>query len=69
MPATGDLFKNLGNLMNKKVKTNEEVKKDSIVMDSIFNKNGCYDLFQEAHVDGVFMYEPMLHRKRVQLKI
>lgn len=34
----------------------------------VYNKNNCYDLFNDIKVDGTYMYEPLLQKKRVNLK-
>lgn len=42
---------------------------DKLRMDTIFNHSRCMDLFYNCIVDGNRLYEPMHHRKRIQLKI
>lgn len=39
------LFANIGSIVNKKMKSTEEIQKDVLVMDSIFSKTACYDIF------------------------
>jgi hypothetical protein len=39
------LFCNIGSLVKKKEKSTEAMEKDKLIMDSIFNKTACYDMF------------------------
>ena len=37
---------------------------------AVFDKNNTYDIFQHAQLkNGEYMFEPMLDKKRLQLKL
>jgi hypothetical protein len=36
---------------------------------AIFNKNNCFDIFKNTKLDGEHIYEPMLNRQRLSLKL
>ena len=35
----------------------------------LFNKNNCFDIFKNSMIDNEHIYEPMLNRQRLQLKM
>ena len=35
---------------------------------SVYNKNNCFDLFQDIKVDNKFLYMPMLPKERIRMK-
>ena len=36
---------------------------------AIFNKNNCFDIFKNTKLEGEHIYEPMLNRQRLTLKL
>lgn len=36
---------------------------------AVFDKNNCFDIFKFSKIDGKPMFEPMLNKKRLKLKL
>ena len=48
-----------------------EIHQESVDRDvrGLFDKNNCFDIFKNSMIDNEHIYEPMLNRQRVQLKV